>query len=280
MTNNQGVEENKVNTQSTKDKLMQKSQGQHAPVQKQQQGKTMADFITDMMPAIKESLPKHVSPERVARLAMTTFRGNAKLQQCQPVSFLAAVLQSSQLGLEPNTNLGEAYIIPYGKAATFQIGYKGILKLAYNTKEYQAIYAHEVYENDEFNYQLGLNKDIFHVPADVPEGEPTYYYAVYKLKNGGYDFCVWSRMKVLQHAQKFSAAVKGNRDSPWKSDFDSMAKKTVLLQALKYAPKSIEFAEAIEEDETIRTDIGGQSKKMDDIIDISFETEEGDQQGA
>lgn len=276
MTNNN--EENKVNQQSAKEKLMNKANGQ-APAEKKASGQTIGEIIDKMMPAIKQALPQHIKPERMARIAITVFRNNPRLQACSPVSFLGAVMQSVQLGLEPNTNLGEAYIIPYGTTATFQIGYKGILKLAYNTGQYQAIYAHEVYENDEFHYQLGVNKDIYHVPADVPQGEPIYYYAVYKLKNGGYDFAVWSRTKVMQHAEKFSAAVKGKRDTPWKSDFDSMAKKTVLLQALKYAPKSIEFANAIEQDETVKTDLVGQARKMDEIIDIPFD-EEGDQQGA
>jgi recombination protein RecT len=261
--------QNKVDTKGTKDKLMQKTQNT-TPVEKPQ-GRTMAQLIEQMMPAIKESLPQHIKPERIARLAMTTIRNTPKLQQCNPVSFLGAVMQAAQLGVEPNTNLGEAYIIPYGTEATFQIGYKGILSLAFRTGEYQAIYAHEVYENDEFSYQLGLNKDIHHVPADEPKGDPTYYYAVYKLKNGGYDFAVWSRAKVQQHAQKYSAAVKGNRQSPWKSDFDSMAKKTVLLQALKYAPKSIEFAQALSNDDTVTTDFKQEPKKADDIIDFPFE---------
>jgi recombination protein RecT len=276
MTNN---EENKVNQQSAKEKLMNKANGQAPAETKKQSGQTIGEIIDKMMPAIKQALPQHIKPERMARIAITVFRNNPRLQACSPVSFLGAVMQSVQLGLEPNTNLGEAYIIPYGKTSSFQIGYKGILKLAYNTGQYQAIYAHEVYENDEFSYQLGVNKDIYHVPADVPQGEPIYYYAVYKLKNGGYDFAVWSRTKVTQHAEKFSAAVKGKRDTPWKSDFDSMAKKTVLLQALKYAPKSIEFANAIEQDETVKTDLAGQARKMDEIIDIPFD-EEGDQQGA
>jgi recombination protein RecT len=277
--------ENRVNTNGTKDKLKNQMANQNnnnggsnqVPAQ-QKEGKTMAQLMEQMMPAIKESLPKHIKPERIGRLAMTTIRTNPKLQQCKPVSFLGAVMQAAQLGLEPNTNLGECYIIPYKTEATFQVGYRGILSLAFRTGEYQAIYAHEVYENDDFHYSLGLNKDIHHVPADTPEGDPIYYYAVYKLKNGGYDFIVWSTAKIKQHAQKYSAAVKGDRQSPWKSDFDSMAKKTVLLQALKYAPKSIEFANALETDETVTTDFKQEPKKVDEIIDFPFENVDSEQQ--
>lgn len=263
--------ENKVNTESTKNKLQQKAQtnGQVSE-QPKQEGRTLIQLIEEMKPAIEQALPKHISPDRIARIAITTIRGNKQLQKCSPVSFLGAVMQSAQLGLEPNTNLGEAYIIPYGTEATFQVGYKGILKMAHNTGEYQAIYAHEVYKNDEFRYSLGLEKDIVHIPADLPEGDPVYYYAIYKLKNGGYDFAVWSKEKVVMHSQKFSASVKNKRKSPWDTNFDSMAKKTVILDALKYAPKSIEFARALENDNTITTDFKAEPKKVDDIIDMEF----------
>lgn len=116
MTNN---EENKVNQQSTKEKLMNKANGQ-APAEKKQSGQTIGEIIDKMMPAIKQALPQHIKPERMARIAITVFRNNPRLQACTPVSFLGAVMQSVQLGLEPNTNLGEAYIIPYGKTSTFQ----------------------------------------------------------------------------------------------------------------------------------------------------------------
>ncbi|MCU6603788.1 recombinase RecT [Peribacillus frigoritolerans] len=270
MANNEN-QDNKVNTNTTASKLKQVAAQKNGQVQDQpkKEGKTLIQLIEQMKPAIQEALPKHISPDRIARIAITTIRNNDKLKECNPISFLGAIMQSAQLGLEPNTNLGEAYIIPYGTEATFQVGYKGILKLAHNTGEYQAIYAHEVYKNDEFKYQLGLNKDIHHIPADVPEGDPIYYYAVYKLKNGGYDFSVWSKDKIKLHSQKFSSSVKQKRKSPWDTNFDSMAKKTVILDALKYAPKSIEFADAIEKDNTITTDFKDEPKKVDDIIDMA-----------
>src|SRR5699024_2528949 len=105
-----------------------------------------------------------------------------------------------------------------------------------------------------------------HIPADVPEGDPIYYYAVYHLKNGGFDFSVWSRDKVHKHATAYSQAYKRGWSSPWKSDFDAMAKKTVLKDVLKYAPKSIEFARAYEADETIKKDI---SDDMTEVIDVT-----------
>lgn len=217
--------------------------------------KSLEEVFQDKFPAIKEALPRQFDPERFMRLGMTVFRTNAKLRECNFNSFLAALMQSVQAGLEPNTPLGEAYLIPYGKEVQFQMSYKGIVTLAHRSREYKSIYAHVVYPNDRFNYQYGLHKDMVHIPADEPEGEPIYYYAVYHLINGGYDFAVWSRKKIEDHAQQYSQAVKKGWTSPWKTDFDQMAKKTVVKDLLKMAPKSIEVARAVSMDETVKSDL-------------------------
>lgn len=241
-------------------------------VKKNGGGNTIATLIRRMEPEIKRALPKHITPERMARITLTAIRNNPELAQAEQMSLLSAVMQSAQLGLEPNTPLGEAYLIPYQNKkkgiieVQFQMGYKGLLNLAHRTKEYKAIYAHEVYQNDEFHYEYGLNKDLKHIPADIPESDPIYYYAVYHLQNGGFDFVVWSREKVQQHAKTYSQAFAKGWTSPWKSDFDSMAKKTVLKDVLKYAPKSIEFAKALSTDETIKKDI---SEDMTEVIDVT-----------
>jgi recombination protein RecT len=217
----------------------------------------------------------------MARVALTAYNSNSKLKECEPMSILAAVLISSQLGLEINTPLGQAYIIPYGKQAQFQIGYKGLLDLAYRSGEYQVIYAMEVYENDEFDYEYGLDPFIKHKPHRQPKGEPIYYYAVYRTKNGGSNFRVWSREKVQDHAKKYSQAVKKGWTSPWKTDFDSMAKKTVLKDLMKYAPMSIELAQQISNDSMVGTGIAPDGQVETDYIDIDVVTryEETDEQG-
>lgn len=220
--------------------------------------KTLIEFIEAMKPQIQRALPKHIDADRITRIALTTLKTTTRLQSCDPMSFIAALMQAAQLGLEPNTPLGEAYLIPYFSnkrqvyEVKFQIGYKGILELAMRTNKYTAIYAHEVYKNDLFDYEYGLHKDLRHKPNDEPEGEPIYYYGVYHLQNGGSDFVVWSRGKVEKHRKRFS---KSEKDSPWQTDFDSMAKKTVLISLLKYAPKSIELARQLSTDETIKKEI-------------------------
>lgn len=270
-----------VNTKGTADKLkarvntvigdgtVNSVSPSQEPKKEEQQGGMMG-LLKMMEPEIQRALPATMRSERMVRLALTAFRANPLLKKADASTFMAAVMQSSQLGLEPNTAMQEAFIIPrnnHGRMeATFQIGYRGILKLAHNTGQYQAIYAEQVYEEDRFEYELGLHKKLVHVPADLPKGEPKYYYAVYHLANGGYDFKVWSKAKVHLHAQQFSAALKRKQSTPWKTNFDAMAKKTVLLDLLKFAPKSIEFSQQLAMDNTVRKDVDSEPEKV--IIDM------------
>ena len=218
----------------------------------------MQNLLNKMLPEIEKAIGKVMTADRFARIALTLYNSNELFYSADTKSFLACLMQSAQSGLEPNTVLGEAYIVPYknNKQGTvevsFQLGYKGLLKLAHNSGQFEAIYAHEVREGDRFEYSYGLNKDLIHVPADIPSNKVTHYYAVYKLKNGGFDFVVWSKERVEQHAKTFSKqyTYKGaiNNNSIWAKNFDSMAKKTVIIDVLKYAPKSVEMARAIQED--------------------------------
>ena len=220
--------------------------------------KTLEDWLKKMKPELAKALPKHVSPDRILRIAMTSLRVTPKLRSCEPMSFLAAIMQSAQLGLEPNTPLGEAYLIPYnsktGLKCQFQMGYRGIIALAQNTNQYRSIYAHEVYKNDKFSYQLGLHKDLTHIPADDPEGEPIFFYAVYHLLNGGYDFSVWSKKKIENHRDRYSKSADFDSSS-WKNEPVPMALKTVVKSVLNYAPKSIELAKQLAMDETVKSGI-------------------------
>jgi recombination protein RecT len=202
---------------------------------------TVGALIERMTPQLEKALPKHVTADRMARVALTAIRQNPKLQAADPMSLIAAVMVAAQLGLEPNTPLGQCYIIPYKDQASFQIGYKGILDLAHRSGQYKRIDAYAVDESDEFSYRYGLNPDLAHIPARTPSGRTVYYYAVYELTNGGQGFRVWSREQVEAHAKKYSQAYRaGKQDSPWYTAFDQMAKKTVLIDLLRYSPKSIE----------------------------------------
>lgn len=252
-------------------KVLEKLNGEKKP-------ETLIDFIKKMKPELEKALPRHISADRILRIVMTSLRVNPKLASCDKMSFVAAVMQSAQLGLEPNTPLGEAYLIPYnskmGPKVQFQMGYQGIITLCQNTNKYRSIYAHAVYKNDIFKPVLGLHKDLIHVKADEPEGDPIYYYACYHLINGGEDFSYMSRNEVEKHRDKTSPSAKFP-DSSWKTSFDSMALKTVLKRSLKYAPKSIELSKQLAMDETVKTNIApDMSEVPPEEIDITPPIEE------
>lgn len=232
---------------------------------------TIKDYVKKMQPEIAKALPSVMTPERFTRMLLSAISNNGKLAACTPQSFLGAMMNAAQLGLEPNTPLGQAYILPYKNKgvdeAQFQIGYKGLIDLAYRSGEVELIQAQVVYENDTFECQYGLDPKLTHVPADKDRGEAIKVYALFKTKAGGYGFEVMSMDDVRQHAQKYSKAY-GSSFSPWKTNFEEMAKKTVLKKCLKYAPLKSDFVRNIVQDETIKTEIDA------DMYSVPDETEE------
>lgn len=235
-----------------------------------QQDATIKDYIKMYQGEIAKALPSVMTPERFARIVTTAVTNEPKLAQCTPQSFVGAMLNSAQLGLEPNTSLGQAYLIPYGKKCQFQIGYRGLLDLAYRTGEVKSITAEVVKENDTFEYELGLEPKLKHIPSKTNRGKPIFYYAVFKLKNGGEGFQVMSYEEVMEHAKKYS---KSYGNSPWQSEFDEMAKKTVLKKLLKYMPLKTEFVREVAQDETIKTFDNTSTNDMQDKPNEFFDAE-------
>ena len=198
-------------------------------IQKQDKGikltanMSIDNIIKALEPEIKKALPTVITPERFTRMALTAVSNTPALQKCTPMSFIAALMNAAQLGLEPNTPLGQAYLIPYNNKkkgvieCQFQIGYKGMIDLVYRNSNVQTIQAQIVYQNDEFTYELGLESKLRHIPALSDRGEMKFVYALFKLQNGGYGFEVLSREAVVEHAQRYSPSVDGY--SPWKTDY-------------------------------------------------------------
>lgn len=228
---------------------------------------TMQDYIKSMAPGIKAALPSVMTPERFTRITLSALSANPRLQECSPQSFLGAMMTAAQLGLEPNTPLGQAYLIPFRNhgqmECQFQLGYKGMIDLAYRSGEVSIIQAHTVYANDDFTYELGLDPVLKHRPAMRDRGEPIAFYAMFRTKDGGFGFYVMSMEDVQNHAKRYS---KSYGNGPWQTNFEEMAKKTVLKKVLKYAPMKSDFVRAMVQDETIKTEI---SPDMADIPDAT-----------
>lgn len=218
---------------------------------------TIAEYLKKMGPEIARALPKHMNPDRLARVALTTIRLTPKLLQCELPSLMGAIMQAAQLGLEPGL-LGHCYIIPYGKEAQFVIGYRGMIDLARRSGNIQSIYAHEVYTNDYFELQYGLEEKLVHIPwhmrtdgqFDGP-GDIRGFYMVAKFKDGGCHFHYMTKQQVDNHRARSKAADNG----PWVTDYIEMGKKTVVRSAWKWLPISVEIMTQVESaDESIKRD--------------------------
>jgi recombination protein RecT len=233
---------------------------------------TIQDLVERSAKELGRALPAHMRPERIVRIALTTLKVNPKLYQCDQSSFLAALFQCAQLGLEPNIE-GQAYIIPYNTSvkidnqwqkrlvAQFQIGYKGYVELFWRHQSALSLQMETVHRDDvdssNFSFDLGANS-LKHTPNMFKDrGEVIGYYAVAQLKGGGTAIKVMSKDEIMNHAKRFSKCWDAKektfmKDTPWASHFDAMAKKTVLIQLMKLLPKSIEIQRALAMDETVK----------------------------
>ena len=238
--------------------------------------KTMRDTIEKMKGEIAKALPSVLTPERFSRIVTSALSSNPTLAETTPASFLGAMMTAAQLGVEPNTPLGQAYLIPYrnhGKLeCQFQLGYKGLLDLAYRSGEISVIQAHTVYEKDTFEYEFGLEAKLTHKPyMGADKGQPIAFYAMFKTKDGGYGFEVMSVDDIRAHAAKFSQAFNKGSSSPWQTNFEEMAKKTVLKRVLKYAPLKSDFVRGVMQDETIKTEISDDMTLIPNVIEAEGE---------
>lgn len=238
--------------------------------------RTIEQLFDDMKPAISQAIPKHMTPERLLRIATTAIRTTPKLKACTAQSLLASVMQCAQLGLEPGV-LGHAYLIPfnnkkkdkngtvyYEQEAQFQIGYKGLLDLVRRTGEISSIAAHAVHKNDEFEFEYGLNEKLKHVPKmEGDRGAVYLYYAYAKFKDGGYSFLVMGKRDIERHRDLYSKTAKFG---PWVDQFDEMAKKTVIKALVKYMPISVEIQNKVAMDETIKSEI---AVDMSEVVDVT-----------
>lgn len=238
--------------------------------------KSMQKLIQQMEPEIKKALPSVITPERFTRMVLSAMSTTPKLYDCTPQSFLGAMMTAAQLGMEPNTPLGQAYLIPRNNRkkgvmeCQFQLGYKGLIDLAYRSGEVNIIQAHTVHRNDEFEYELGLDPKLRHVPAVDDRGDAVAYYAMFRTKDGGCGFAVMSKAEVVAFARNYSESYNSSF-SPWKTNFDEMAKKTVLKKALKYAPLKSDFARSMASDETVKSTLDEDMFTVPD--ETIFETE-------
>jgi recombination protein RecT len=232
---------------------------------------TLQGMLEKYKSQIAVALPKHMTPERMIRVALTAVSTTPALQNCTPISIAACIVQASILGLEPNSVLGEAYLVPFKNQCQLIPGYQGLLKLVRNSGDLIMVNAQVVRENDKFDFEDGLDPYLIHKRATGDRGKVVAYWAGAVLKGGGKQFVVLSREEALEHGKKNS---KSFNNGPWQTHFDEMAMKTCLRKLCKLLPKSIEAQIAVSLDE--RHEAGtGQQFSIDVPLELHPPIEEG-----
>lgn len=226
----------------------------------------LRSMLTKYREEIANALPKHVSPDRMLRMALTSARRNPELLECTPESFLGAVIQSAQLGLEPDTPLGHAYLLPFRnnktgqKEVNFMPGYRGLMALVYRAPDHPVLMPAAVHEGDLFEYELGLHPKLIHTPkpsTTLPKF--AFAYCVASFKDGRKEFKVMSRAEI----EAIRARSKAGQRGPWVTDYDAMAMKSVIRNMVKYLPMSVELQTAIGLDESAEL---GETQNLDNLI--------------
>ncbi len=224
---------------------------------------------------IARALPRHLSPDRMSRIALTAFRRTPKLAECDPRSVFAAVIQASQLGLEPDT-LGRSYLIPYEKKKNingewkvvdvecqFVPGWKGLVDLT-NRSGNATTWTGAVFEGDEFDYALGDRPFVSHKPGEEFDVDRlTHVYAIGRVKGAEWPVIeVWTIGRVKKHLARYNKVGKRHYAH---ENMEMYARKVVLLQVLKYMPASAEMAAAIALNDA--AEIGSQNLTVKDAIE-------------
>lgn len=230
---------------------------------------TIRDLLQARVPAMSQVLPKHLTAERLMRLATFDIAKTPSLLECDPKSLVSCVLQAAQLGLEPGI-IGHAYLVPFKGQATLIIGYKGLIDLVRRSGQLSTIQAQVVYRGDAFDYDLGLDPKLTHKRAESYDGRPevTHAYAVARLKDGSVQFEVMTRSDI----EAIRSRARSGSSGPWTTDYAEMAKKTVLRRLCKMLPVSVEVARAVEAESAQEA---GVAVSFDGLADESIPSGEG-----
>ena len=215
---------------------------------------------------IERALPPGTSVasgDRFLRIVRTLARKNPRIQECDGASVVGAAMQAAQLGLSPGSDLGECFIVPtwsperHQSVAEFVLGYKGIIKLAFQSDFVADICSMPVRENDEFDMCQGSGeyRYLMHKPLRTGEtgrGQAIGYWALVNYTTGGCFFDYLSVEEINTIRYRFS---KNPDHGPWKTDFDSMARKTVIKHIRAHLPLSAETAVGLNADNSVHQEL-------------------------
>ena len=186
------------------------------------------------------TLPKHLTPDRFTRVALSALTRIPELAQCTPESVMKCMMTCSELGIEPDGR--RAHLIPFKRECTLILDYKGLVELAKRSGDVSSIYAQIVCEGDEFTYDTG---QVHHIIDFRKERGPMYAaYTIITFKDGAKHSEVMTRAEIDLIRKRSRAANNG----PWVTDYTEMAKKTVFRRASKWITLSPEVHDALDRD--------------------------------
>jgi len=233
---------------------------------------TIKTLLEKMKPNFAAVLPKHISSDRLLKLALSTASKNPLLLQCSPNSYLHCIMTCATLGLDPDGTMGSAYILPYRNAkknlyeAQIIIGYRGLIELALRGGEISSIEAHVVNANDRFEFSFGMNPVLSHTPSlGEDPGAMIAAYAVARFKDGTYQYDVMTKKQI----DLIRARSKSSMSGPWVTDYDEMAKKTVVKRLCKYLSLNPQLRDALAID--AQADNDEVQDYMGDVVSIDGE---------
>lgn len=209
---------------------------------------TVRDLLGKQKSQIAMALPSHIDADRFIRVALTTINKQPGLLQCTQESLLACLMDCSQLGLEPDSTSGQAYLIPFKDKdkmiCTLIVGYRGLIDLAYRHSKVKSIRWHVVHEKDTFEYEEGLEPKLKFIPTESDdEGPLTHAFAIAELEGGAKTWVVLNRKEVMK-AKKASRSANSSY-SPWTTFEEAMWAKTAVRALSKRMPRSAELIRAI-----------------------------------
>jgi recombination protein RecT len=235
----------------------------------------LQSFLKKAEGTFAAALPKHLTPERMMRLIVTQFSQNPALRKCSVQSIIASSVLASQLGLEIGV-MGQAYLVPYGSTCTFIPGWQGLVTLVQNSGRAD-VWTNAVYEGDVFRYQMGSEPKIVHEagPNFGNEDKLIWAYAVAKVKGSERPIIeAWPIERIRGHLKKHNKV--GGAHYAHKN-FEMYARKVVLLQVLKYVPRSIELDSAMQANYAAEE---GKQVKFEDGVILEVESVEEDFEAA
>lgn len=218
---------------------------------------TVYDFLEKKRDLIEAALPKTITPERLIGVFTMVLKSSPALTKCTQTSLISAVIQTIQLGLQPG-NIGHVYLVPFKNKGILEVqlivGYRGLCELVNRSGRAVVLSAEVVKENDFFEYEMGLNPKLKHIPAIGDRGEGIGVYAIAKNLNANEKVFVYLQKDEIDKVKEASKS-KHSDFSPWTTWPDEMAKKTAVKRLCKLLPLSSEIQSQIGADETVKNTI-------------------------